>query len=54
MTYWRMVNFGFLSQNDLNDPFDCKYSLSENYASKLFERTSNRMLDDLRKSKQSI
>lgn len=42
----------FSSQNDLNDPYDCKYALSDKLVDEIFRQASSDFIKDL-KSKQS-
>jgi hypothetical protein len=45
-------NFWYSHQNELNDPFDCKYTLSENYLNSILQKSSTQLVSDLqRKSK---
>lgn len=44
----------FSHQNDLNDPFDCRYSLSERYFNKLSRKSAKGMLDDLRTGEKAF
>lgn len=37
----------FSHQNELNDPFDCKYALSESYLMSLFKNSTGTLLKDL-------
>lgn len=38
----------FSPQNELNDPYDCKYSLSEKYLERLHKKSCNELLKDLK------
>ena len=40
--------FWFSPQNDLNDPYDCKYSLSDKYLSSLHRKSCNALFKDLK------
>jgi hypothetical protein len=45
-----LLKFGqlwFSHQNELNDPFDCKFALSETFMQTFFERVSSRLLKDI-------
>jgi hypothetical protein len=42
--------FWFSAQMDLNDPYDCKYSLSDQYLLKLLKNSSSHLLKDLQES----
>lgn len=39
----------FAHQNELNDPFDCKYAFSDDFLFSLFKRSSESLLVDLKK-----
>ena len=38
----------FSHQNELNDPYDCKYSLSDDFLMSLFKRASETLVNDLK------
>lgn len=40
-------NFWFSAQEELNDPYDCKYSLSDEYFLNLLKNSSSHLLKDL-------
>jgi len=44
----------FSHQNDLNDPFDCRYALSSEYLTKTFKNAANKMLPELRRMESSL
>jgi len=40
----------FSHQNELNDPYDCKYALSDNFLTPLLKKSSTTLLKDLQKN----
>lgn len=43
----RTGNFWFSAQEELNDPYDCKYSLSDEFFLKLLKKSASHVLKDL-------